>query len=298
MACNPQAGLFGPESRLWSVNRESLVFLGAGRAMVLQTAHPWVAESVARRGTSLKDPIGRFHRTFTVMFSMVFGSLDQALGQARTLHRIHAGIRGPMSETVGPFLEGSPYSANDAEAMLWVQATLWDTTVRMHELVLGPWSPDDLEAYYADARRQSSLFGIPEDMMPADWSAFQAYMDSVLNSGVLAAGTAGRRVVDTLLLGKTRRPLIKMPAWYVALTAQTLPPHIRDLFDIPYGDREQRLAERWTKRVRTLYPHLPDRLRYVPSYWEAMGRIEGAKGPDSLTRMLNLLWVGRSSLVA
>src|SRR5271157_5174585 len=43
----PGDGFFGPGSITWRVNRESVVFLGAGRAALLQLAHPWVAASLA-----------------------------------------------------------------------------------------------------------------------------------------------------------------------------------------------------------------------------------------------------------
>src|SRR3712207_7704222 len=41
------------------------LFLGAGRALLLQLAHPWVAAGISQHSTTLADPIGRFHRTFT-----------------------------------------------------------------------------------------------------------------------------------------------------------------------------------------------------------------------------------------
>ncbi len=134
-------GLFGPDSVSWKINRESALFLAAGRAALLQLAHPWVAAAIAEHSTTLHDPVGRFHRTFRVMFTMVFGSLEQALGAARHLHRRHVGIRGQMKETVGPFAEGSAYEANDVAALRWVFATLVDSALLAYELVLPPLKP-------------------------------------------------------------------------------------------------------------------------------------------------------------
>src|SRR5215211_482292 len=93
-AGHPEAGLFGPGSLLWRVDREAALFFGAGRALLLQLAHPWVAAGVAEHSWTLRDPIGRFHRTFAIMFTLVFGSLDEALAAARRLHRRHAAVRG------------------------------------------------------------------------------------------------------------------------------------------------------------------------------------------------------------
>src|SRR3712207_360166 len=123
-AAGPAEGVFGPRSMIWQVDREALVFLGAGRALLLQLAHPWVAAAIAQHSSVLHDPIGRFHRTFEVVFTLVFGSLDEAIRTARRLHRRHAAIAGAMPETLGRFAEGSTYRANEVPALLWVQATL------------------------------------------------------------------------------------------------------------------------------------------------------------------------------
>src|SRR5271165_3255651 len=117
------AGLFGPDSVSWKINREAALFLAAGRATLLQLAHPWVAAAIAEHSRTLHDPIGRFHQTFRVMFTMSFGTTEQALAAARHLHRRHTGIRGKMPEAVGPFAEGSAYEANEVGALRWVYAT-------------------------------------------------------------------------------------------------------------------------------------------------------------------------------
>src|SRR5579875_1528741 len=76
---DPCAGIFGPGSMSWKVNREAAVFLGAGRAALLQLAHPWVAAALEQHSTLLTDPVTRFHNTFRIVYTMVFGSLGQAL---------------------------------------------------------------------------------------------------------------------------------------------------------------------------------------------------------------------------
>jgi uncharacterized protein (DUF2236 family) len=52
-------GLFGPASVTWRVDREAAIFLGAGRALLLQLAHPWVAAAIAEHSRTFTDPIGR-----------------------------------------------------------------------------------------------------------------------------------------------------------------------------------------------------------------------------------------------
>ena len=37
---NNRAGVFGPGSLMWNIDKEAAIFLGAGRALLLQLAHP------------------------------------------------------------------------------------------------------------------------------------------------------------------------------------------------------------------------------------------------------------------
>ena len=47
-------GIFDPASITWRIDREAAIFLGAGRALLLQLAHPWVAAAIAEHSrTSL-----------------------------------------------------------------------------------------------------------------------------------------------------------------------------------------------------------------------------------------------------
>src|SRR5215472_2712353 len=89
---DPRAGIFGPQSMSWRIHRESALFLGAARAMLLQLAHPWVATAIEQHSSVMTRPIARFHNTFRIMFAMLFGSLHQAVAASRHLHTVHTFI--------------------------------------------------------------------------------------------------------------------------------------------------------------------------------------------------------------
>ena len=290
-------GVFGPGSLTWRVDREAAVFLGAGRALLLQLAHPWVAAAIAEHSQTLADPIGRFHRTFGTVFALAFGTLDQALVAAQTLHRLHGAVRGRLPEAAGRFAAGSAYEANDVAALRWVWATLTETALVAHDLVLPPLREDERERYYAESRLFAALYGIPQEALPADWQAFAAYADAMRGSDTLVVGPAARGVGQAVLSGAGTWWL-RAPAWYRALTAGMLPPRLRDGFGLPYGDAERALAERATARIKWLYPALPTRLRFVGLYQEAQARLRGEARPDAATRLLNRLWIGRPRLGA
>ena len=292
-ADDPDAGLFGPGSALWRVDREAALFLGSGRALLLQLAHPWVAAAIAAHSDALADPFGRFHRTFGTVYVMVFGTRAQALGVARRLHRVHAGITGRMPHDLGAFAAGSGYRANEVEALRWVWATLVDSALLAHDLALPPLAEGEAARYYADGVRIAGLFGLSRDDVPPDRAAFAAYMAGMVAGDVLAVGPDARRIGLGLL---TRpKPWLPLPRWFRDLTAHTLPPRLREAYGLPHGPAQRRRAERAIRLIRRAYPLLPRRLRHVGPYQEAVSRLAG-RGPDLPTRALNRAWIGRARL--
>ncbi|WP_203101382.1 oxygenase MpaB family protein [Skermanella rosea] len=294
-ASDPMAGLFGPGSMRWRIDRESALFLGAGRALLLQFAHPWVAAGVLEHSRAMNDPIGRFHRTFQAVYSIVFGTVDQALATSRALHRGHARVEGAMPAAAGPFEAGSRYRANDVAALAWVFATLVDSALTAHDLVLPPLRDPEREAYYAESRRFAACFGVPDGALPPDWSGFRAYVDAMTASPVLTVMPGARELADRFLAGAGTWWLF-VPATYRALTGDLLPDRLRDGFGLPDDPRLLRAARRQLGLVRRAYPRLPARLRFVGPYLEAAGRLAGRPHPDAWTRASNRFWIGRSAL--
>jgi uncharacterized protein (DUF2236 family) len=293
-AAGSLAGVFGPGSVSWRINREAVLFLGAGRALLMQLAHPWVATSVADHSQVFADPIGRFHRTFKIMFTMTFGTLDQALKGARRLHRRHAIITGVMPKAAGPFPAGSHYRANETSAQRWVHATLVETALVAHDLILAPLSSEERERYYAESCILAALFGIPQTSLPSSWEEFGAYNRSMWDSETLTVTPEARAIAGQILRGT--KVSLRTPRWYGAVTAGMLPYQLRKAFRLPYGQAEQRIAEAAIAWIRRVYPALPARLRYVGPYQEAVARLSGRRRPGLLTQWANQLWIGRASI--
>lgn len=293
-AARPVEGIFGPASVTWRIDREAVIFLGAGRALLLQLAHPWVAAAIAEHSRTLLDPIGRFHRTFELMFTMVFGSREGALAAAGRLHRRHAMITGVLPETIGAFTKGSTYSANDVDALTWVHATLVETAAIAHDLILPPLSIEECERYWSESRLFAALFGLKSSDLPADWASFAAYNTAMAQSDTLAVSTAAREVAGHIFTGA--RPWLRPPRWYLALSVGMLPERLRAGFAFDVDERDRRAADRALAWLRRVYPHLPSRLRYVGPYHEAQARLQGKSQPDLATRCLNRAWIGRPRL--
>ncbi len=272
-----RAGLYGPHSITWEVNRESLVFLGAGRATLLQLAHPAVAQAIADHSRVTRDPLGRFRRTFAQVFPMVFGSLDEAISAARRVYRVHRRIEGRLPD-------GTPYAATDVDALVWVWATLTDTARLVYEKTVRPLTPSELEAYYAEGRLSMLLFGVFPEELPGSWAEFSAYF--ARRAAGLGVIPAARRLADELFgLSPLLRPFLRA---YRRFSAALLPEPLARGFGYA---RDPAYAERVFRLARRLRPLLPPILRYLPPYLEAEARLKGRPaGP--LVRRLKVLWVG------
>jgi uncharacterized protein (DUF2236 family) len=283
----PRNGFFGPASITWQVNRESAVFLAAGRAALLQLAHPWVACALAQHSTLMHDAMGRFHSTFRVIYTMLFGTRAQALAASKQLYQRHTGIRGELPQ-------GRHYEANEVAALLWVHATLVESAIMAYEFVLPPLLPAEREQYYAESKRMAALFGIPAEALPQDWNAFAEYVAEMVDSPQLYVDSTALALSHSVLSGAGT--WVHPPRWYHALTAYWMPPRLRAPFALHYSTAEQQAVQRAARRLPRLYPHLPGRLRFVGPFHEAEDRLRG-RAPGVLTRNSNRFWMGQPRLL-
>ncbi len=282
---DPRAGIYGPESASWRINREAVVMLGGGAAALLQLAHPYVAHAVDQHSHTRTDPLGRFQRTFAHVFSMVFGDLDHALGAARRVHGVHRGIKGPVREHVGRFAEGHRYRANDEDALFWVQATLVYTAVQVYELAVRALPASEKERYYAESRRFGQLFGIPSRVVPPTWNEFVAYYDDKIASDEIVVGKPALEM-SRFLLQPPRAVHAPAMSWMRVFTAGLLPPKLRAQFELPWEPRHERLFRASLPALRASVRVAPPHARFFPAYLEARRRLAGKPERDRVARFL------------
>ena len=282
---DPRAGIYGPESQAWTISKEAVLFLGGGKAALMQLAHPAVAHAVDQHSKTRSDPLGRFQRTFDNVFAMVFGDLDAAVRSARRVHNIHSRITGSINEHVGAFVKGSHYEANDEDALMWVHATLIETAVQVYELVVRPLSYQEKDRYYRETRRFALLFGIPDRVLPRSWGDFADYYQRRVDSDVIKVGGPGLELAG-FLFSAPRPALAPLFRWLETMTAGLLPPRLQREFGLRYGLPERALFRASLELLHPVYPLLPPRLRYIPAYVQARRRLAGRAGPDRVGQLL------------
>ncbi len=271
----PRAGILGPHSVAWRVGGDLGVFLGGGRAALLQLAHPMVAHAVDHHSATRADVLGRFQRTFRNVFAMIFGELDDAFAAARRVHQIHTRVAGVIPEAVGAWGAGTPYAANDAEALRWVHATLVDSVLVVRDR-LGGLSTADRDAYVIEMNRFAMLFGIPRSLLPRDHADHVAYMARMIPT--LAVAPCAREMGRFLIGRGQARAQPPLGRVTEALTAALLPPALVAAFELRAAEIPVRAG---LGAIAPIYRTLPRSLVAIPAHAEARRRLAG-RGPSRL----------------
>jgi len=268
------AGLYGPASEAWALNREAMLLLGAGpRALLLQLAHPQVAAGVADHSDFRADPWARLDGTLRSYLRIVYGTRTAALGEVARLNALHRTITGPT------------YRARDPELSLWVHATLVDSTIVVADRWLKPLSRERRARYYAETLPIGRAFGIPAAMLPADLAAFEAYVAAALGpDGPIKVGPLARELADVVLhppLGPVLPALEWLPpaayAWTLWPAIGLLTPSVRADYRLRWGPLERTVSTWLVATWRWWRPSLPASFREMPAARAADRRVNDAR---------------------
>lgn len=262
-ASREAAGLFGPGSVSWRIDRELIVLAGGSCALLMQAAHPSVAAGVAQHSDYATDPFGRLFRTLTSSYSVVFGSLTDANATLRRVNAIHAAVRGKRAD-------GAAYSAQDPEALLWVHATLVDTALRVYARFVRPISPEVAQRYHEESARVAVALGVPA--VPARLDELRSWMEAMITDGTVRVTPEARVIAQTVLYPTRFPPRLAWDAAHLVSIA-TLRPELRRQYGIPWSSARERGMERIARATRATLPRVPSLLRHAPQARDAARRV-------------------------
>ena len=251
-------------STLRRINAESGLLLGAGYAVLLQIAHPSVAQGVAEHSDFASRPLDRLRGTLYYVYGTALGT-DEERERVRAIVRaLHRKVRGPG------------YDALDPELLLWVGATLYRSGERMHDLVIGDFSPEERARFLRDSSVYATALGLPEEEWPASLETFEEYWERA--HARLEVTDTARDLARDLFRPKNRL-LWPLTLTQRFLTGGLLPARLRRDFDIPWSPAKQRGFDRLIRVTRAVYPKLPRPIRTLPSklYLRSMRRHGGWK---------------------
>jgi len=273
-----RVGLYGPDSIMWRVTGHiTPAAMGAGRALLLQTAHPWVTAGIDEHSIVRYDPLERARRTFIYISTIVYGSMPQVMAASNTVHKMHNAITGEIPYDAGAFHKGSQYGANEINAMIWVSATLWDTLVREYAVYEEPLTDAEKDQFYEEIKLFNMIFGIPESAMPANWTAFEDYVQSMWYSKQLTVTDNAIALKNDLF--NQGSLILALPLWVQeVVTSMNLPQPIREQYGMEPGLWYTLNYYGWILPGSKVYNWiLPDSMGLNPVYHEAMARLRGER---------------------
>lgn len=238
---------------------EAGLLLGAGRAILLQLAHPQIGLAIAKHSDFASNPLSRLVHTLGYIYALSNGTPEQQRIIVDYVDTAHAPVRGTRNVE-----EGTPaYSALDPTLQLWVAATLYDSARVIAAQVLPGAGPDDEEELYRQYARLGDALQMPQHFWPESLSDFDRYFDQTLEG--LEVTEPIRSLSDELFAG-TNAP------WWIRrglplmrdVTVAQLPSKVREQFGYELTAKLSKRNRRTVTLIRWATRILPKLLRHAP----------------------------------
>ena len=256
------AGLFGPQSLVWRVNRDRAFPLAGMRSLMVQALHPLAMAGVAEHSDWRRDPFGRLAATSGYVLTVTYGDAAAANAAAARVRAVHAHVRGTDAVT------GLPYRADDPDLLLWVHAGMVDSIVQVVQRYGRGLDAIEADRYVAEMVPFAVIVGVPPELVPSSTQALRAYIESVdLRQATPAAREAIGIVLDPPGLSPDLRELWR-ELGQVAIG--TLPEWAREM----YGFAEPPAESMEREPVRQLIGAVDLMFESLPGVIEARERIE------------------------
>lgn len=258
-------GYFSPESMVRLLGNSPVTpFLGGGAAVLLQVAHPLVAYGVVQHSGYDRDLWRRLTGTLRALYLIAFGDRQEADAAGAAVRAVHARVRGTTREALGPFAAGTLYSASDPDLMLWVHATLVQSSLGAFEQFVRPLRDEERERYLREMNLVAELFGTPRKALPRNFRDFRTYYDGQLSSDAITVTAPAREVASVILAAPLPTPLRLLAPAHRLATSYLLPERLRDEYDLRWSSLHQlalpfagHTVRYGTAPALTLAAHLP-----------------------------------------
>ncbi len=277
-AVSETEGYFGTDSMHWKLYREPGILVAGISALLLQIAHPAVAEGVRQFSVYHSDFLGRAHRTIVSMTRIWFGHQAEATQSAQRLFYLHGQVKGVYHKKENGVIKTIPFSANDPDLLCWVLATMNWATVAAYEKMYRSLTSQEKEQFFEETKKTAQLMGIPLDQYPKNWWAFTDYYSEMIRGNQLEVSTDARRLSDTI--SKAYFPLT---GFMQVLAAGFLPQKLHAPFGLKH---KPRLLNCILKIIAFVLKIIPSELRFAPHYHIAQYRLAKARNtkPSLLAR--------------
>jgi uncharacterized protein (DUF2236 family) len=270
----------GPDSLTWQLFGDWRGLLQGPWAGSMQNMHPQLGAAVEQHSIFFEQ---RLYRSLYPIGGVVFDG-DRAPATGRQVRDYHRGISGVDAK-------GRRYNALNPDVFFWAHATFVMGVARVQDYLGYPLTDAQRDQLWVEGLQWYSMYGMPMDDLPADWTAFQAYWDHMC-AEVLEDNKATRDVLDLSELAKPpMAPWLPEAAWrllripvskgFVWLTVGMYDESVRRLLGYRWTERDERALKvlRWT--IRNVWRLVPFERRYHPRARSAWQRARGKLPVDS-----------------
>jgi uncharacterized protein (DUF2236 family) len=216
---------FREEDVIWRVHADASMFIGAVRALLLQTLHPVALQAVVDHAGFRRDFWGRFQRTSRYVALTTYGTVPDAERAIAIVRAIHRRVRGTTPD-------GTPYSADDPHLLMWVHVAEVDSFLRAFQAFgEGVLTPADADEYVRQASSIAARLGVidPPSSVAELTSIMDSYRPELTGTGPDAREAASLLLVHPPFSGFTRAGYHVLAAGAVS----TLPPWARTELRLP-----------------------------------------------------------------
>ncbi|MCU0499032.1 MAG: DUF2236 domain-containing protein [Anaerolineae bacterium] len=213
------------------INAERVLIVGWPRAILMQIAHPMVAQGVADHSEfsdSIRSKLGRFWRTLDQMLRLTFGTPEQIWKAAQSIDRIHARVYGER--------EQQRYAARDVALLKWVHCTFIDAMIETYGIFVRPLTDAEKEEYVYKASVIAPLLGAPHEVVPHTYADLQAYLQTMFADQTLIVDRQTQTLARYVLTGVPIPVLQPLIEWYLRVsTGLLLPESLRAAYGLEVG---------------------------------------------------------------
>jgi uncharacterized protein (DUF2236 family) len=146
--------LFERDAVVWRVHGDvTTMMVGGVASLLLQMLHPAVLAGVWDHSSFRGDMLGRLRRTARFIALTTFGHRDEAEAAIARVRDVHRHVRGVLPD-------GTAYTADDPDLLLWVHATeticFLDAWIRYAEPAM---TATDQDLYFAEVALVAQALG-------------------------------------------------------------------------------------------------------------------------------------------
>jgi uncharacterized protein (DUF2236 family) len=232
------------------------------RALLIGALEPLTYTGTMLSTRSADRPFQRLARTAKIQETVFLGTKAEADEVLAGVHRLHERINGTLPEAAGKFPAGTSYSAFDPELMLWTLAVIADSGREMYETMVRPLSEVEREDLWQDYLKFGELFGMPRDVAPQTHREFKAWLEERLSAPDLQATPHGLEMAPLVAF---KMPVPSAARGNIAvqnlIIKGTLPPRVREIFDIPWTRAHESTFRTITATHRRTHRFFPRQMR-------------------------------------